>query len=71
MRHDLMLGKLAIALRRARGDAVRCGLPLIDAAPYEVSDRDLAWFDVGAAAEGSDQPGKLDLGLAFGALKAA
>ena len=69
VRHDLVLGELAIALSRARRDTVRCRLPLVNAGAHEAGDRGLARFDVGSAAGRSDQFREFDLCLALGALE--
>src|SRR5262249_33899660 len=69
MSHDLGFRKLAIALRRACGDAARRGLPLVNTGPHEVGSRDLGRLDIGAAVCRGDQLGELDLRLALGALE--
>jgi hypothetical protein len=51
MRHDLIFSELLIALRRACGDAFRCGFPLVDAIAHEVADRDLLRLDIRATAD--------------------
>jgi len=67
--YDLMLGELAVALRRAGGDAIRFRLPLVYTPSDEVRYGDLARLDVGAGAHRSDQLGKFDLRLALSAFE--
>src|SRR5215510_4497484 len=66
MRRNLVLEELLIALRRSWRD-VPCGLPLGYAAAHEVSHCDLGRLDGGSAVDRGDEPGALNLRLAFGA----
>jgi hypothetical protein len=64
--HDLVLGQLPIALRRARGD-VAGGLPLVDACAHKIGDHCLTRLNVIAFAGSGDKLGAFDLRLALGA----